>query len=133
MKIGETAGVVLLALCVSSCQFVGGLFRTPVTGITLSQNTWSPSSIYHTLLLQVKLSPSDATDQRVFWKSSDPGAIGVSPTEGLYVTFVNPVAVGANPAAAPASAWKVTVTATTEDGGFSDQCVVDLYPLLGSY
>ena len=61
-----------------------------------------------TAILNVVISPADATDSSVSWTSSDESVATVS-SEGL----VTGVAVGT-----------VSVTATTTDGGFSSNCVV---------
>ena len=77
-----------------------------VTGIVLSQTT---ASVFEgeSITLQATVTPADATDKEVIWKSSDPD---VATVNGGKVTGVK---VGT-----------AVITATTKDGAKSASCVI---------
>jgi outer membrane protein assembly factor BamB len=84
----------------------------PVTGITLK-----PTSI--TLIkgksgksLVATISPEDASNQQVDWKSSDPSIVTVD-----HNGYIDPVNIGT-----------ATITVTTEDGGFTSDSIVTVVP-----
>jgi hypothetical protein len=80
-----------------------------VTGVTLD-NTSASLWVGETQQLTATVSPSDATDQNVDWSSSDPSIASVS-NSGLIT------AIGKGTA---------TITATTEDGGYTATCAVNV-------
>ena len=79
----------------------------PVTGITLSETTYTLKGIGQSVQLTATVLPNDATNQKVNWKSSNENACIVS--NGLVVS------VGFGSA---------VIVATTEDGGFMSYCTV---------
>lgn len=102
--------VVPAALCclllISACSR-GPLFRTPVTGVSVSPGT-AELTVGETLELTATVEPDDATDQDVSWQSGDEAVATVDET-GL-VTAVEP--------------GTTEITATTVDGGFTDTATV---------
>jgi len=79
----------------------------PVTGITLNHTTYSIEE-GNQFQLTATVLPADATNKNVLWSSGDESAVLVSST-GL----VNAMEPGV-----------ITITATTEDGGFTATCIV---------
>ncbi len=75
---------------------------TPVTGVELIRP--SGATLSGGFQLGARVLPEDATDQTVFWQSSDETVATVDETG--YVTYVSP--------------GSATITATTRDGGFTD-------------
>ena len=87
----------------------------PVTGITLSQNTLSLNK-GDTYQLVSNVQPSDATDKTVTWQSSDTAVAAVDNT-GKVTAVSNGTAA---------------ITATSNDGGYTDTCTVTVTtPLTG--
>ncbi|MFC1499810.1 Ig-like domain-containing protein [Candidatus Zixiibacteriota bacterium] len=80
----------------------------PVTGVSLNRSEMTISQGGSGQLTAI-VEPADATDTAVTWSTSDPDVATVSST-GLVQS------VGASGTA--------TITVTTEDGGFTDNCVV---------
>ena len=82
----------------------------PVTGITIS-----PKPVHvelnQTATLDATISPANATNQNVDWSSSDPDIATVD-QNGV----ITPLAVGTT-----------IITATTQDGNFTDTVTVDVY------
>ena len=78
-----------------------------VTGISLTPTAYTLVGIGSQIQLTVTIMPENATDKSVVWTSSNESV--------CKVVNGNVVAVGAGSA---------TITATTEDGGFTAQCVV---------
>jgi len=79
----------------------------PVTGISLDQHTKTlPQGTFFQLTATV--APSDASDKSVTWSTSDP-SVAVVYSDGT-VTAVGP--------------GTATITATTNDGAFTDTCLV---------
>ena len=88
----------------------------PVTGVTLSQ-TELPLVKRATATLAAKVVPSDATNQKVTWRSTN---TSVATVENGTVTAV--------------SAGNATITVTTEDGNYTARCevvVTDPIPVSG--
>ena len=88
----------------------------PVTGVTLSQ-TELPLVKRATATLAAKIVPSDATNQKVTWRSTN---TSVATVENGTVTAV--------------SAGNATITVTTEDGNYTARCevvVTDPIPVSG--
>lgn len=81
--------------------------RVPVTGIELNQQNVS-LFINDTKELSAEVFPQNATNKKIHWSSSNPAIASVSDS-GMVMAI---------------STGMVTVTATTEDGGFTDTCVV---------
>ena len=79
---------------------------TLVTGVTLDESTYTMEVCLSKQLTATVL-PADATNKKVIWSSSDEGVAKVSQTG-----FVTGVSEGT-----------ATITVTTEDGGFTAQCV----------
>ncbi len=83
----------------------------PVTGVSLNKDTLSLAVNTSETLIATIL-PSNATNKNVTWTSSSPIVISVSSTGE-----VTAIEVG-----------QVTITVTTEDGSFTDTCVVTATP-----
>ncbi len=83
------------------------LNNTPVTGVSLNK-TKAVIGIGETLQLTATVSPVNASNQSVVWTSSD-ATVATVDENGL----VTGVATGSS-----------IITATTEDGGYSETCVV---------
>ena len=90
---------------------IGSVTPVSVTGVSLDHNTASiqEGSTYQ---LTATVSPSNATNKTVTWSSNNTSAATVSNT-GL----VTAVAAGVGTA---------TITVTTQDGGYTDTCVVTI-------
>ncbi len=82
-----------------------------VTGVSLDQNSANIGR-GKTLQLTANVTPSTADDTSVTWSSSNPSVATVSST-GL-VTVSSSAAVGST----------ATITVTTTDGGYTDNCVI---------
>lgn len=76
-----------------------------VTGVSIDTPTYSLIGVGGGETLSVTVSPSDATDQTVSWSSSDTAVATVDSTTGEV---------------AGVAAGTATITATTDDGSFSD-------------
>lgn len=86
----------------------GGSSTVSVTGVTIDNCPSSDLTENDTYQLTATVSPSNATNQSVNWSSSNTSVATVN-SSGL-VTAV--------------SAGTATITVTTNDGGFTDNCVV---------
>ena len=95
---------------IASCKVTVAI---PVTGISLdlSNLTLIKGKSY---ALRATISPPDATDKNISWVSSDSSVASVSSSGTVYAI----------------STGSCTVTATTEDGGFSAECSVTVKPKL---
>ncbi|MCB0400202.1 MAG: Ig-like domain-containing protein [Winogradskyella sp.] len=82
-----------------------------VTGVDVTPDT-AEIFIPDTISLTATITPSNATDQSGVWTSSDE-SIATVDNNGI----VTPIAVG-----------EVTITFTTNDGGFSDISVITVFP-----
>lgn len=82
----------------------------PVTGVSLNKDTTSIEVGSSETLVSI-ISPNNATIQAVSWSSSDEDVATVE--DGV----VSAIAEG-----------ETTITVTTQDGGFTDQCVVTVTP-----
>jgi poly-gamma-glutamate capsule biosynthesis protein CapA/YwtB (metallophosphatase superfamily) len=96
-----TAGIL------SSVQFSIVAAPVPVTGITTTPPT-SSLVVGNTLQITATVLPANATNKTVTWSTSDPGVASVS-NSGL-VSALSP--------------GETTITATTQDGGFTDITLV---------
>jgi len=81
----------------------------PVTGIVLEETT-IPASKGDTFALVATIEPSDATNKKINWTSSNESVATVD-ENGMVTTH---------------SAGQAIITATTEDGGFTAECTVDV-------
>ena len=79
----------------------------PVTGVALDKETYSIAK-GQTGVLRATVYPENAGNKNVIFTSSDPGIVTVD-NDGI----LNAIDYGT-----------VTITATTEEGGFTDSCVV---------
>ncbi len=82
-----------------------------VTSVSLNQTSASVAR-GKSLQLTATVSPSEATNSTVSWSSSNPSVATVS-SDGL-VTVSSSAAIGST----------ATITVTTADGGFTDNCVI---------
>ena len=90
---------------------------TPVSGVSIS-TLESSINVGNTLQLEATVSPSNATNQKVTWSSSNPEIATVGETTGL----VTGVAVGS-----------ATITATSVDGGKTATTTVNVVETLSGY
>lgn len=88
------------------------VYSSPVTGIALSDKLIELGTGY-TAKLKATVYPTDATDTSVTWTSADPAVASVS-SDGTVTGL---------------SYGKTTVTATTNDGGFTASCIVKVKPI----
>ena len=86
-----------------------------VTGVTLSGCPAGILEIDSTYQLTAHVAPSDAGDLRVSWSSSDETVATVN--EDGWIT--------------PLSAGEATITVTTSDGGFTDECIISVGTVSG--
>ncbi len=82
----------------------------PVTGVALALHSLTLVEGGATGLLTVTITPADATNKSVTWSSSDPSVAYAGP--GGIVTAASP--------------GTTVITVTTEDGGFTDTCEVEV-------
>jgi beta-glucanase (GH16 family) len=87
----------------------GDIAEIAVTGVTVAPATTN-LKINETQLLTATLSPSGATNKKVTWSSSN-NAIATVNSNGLVVAVAQGTA---------------TITVTTEDGGFTSSCTVNI-------
>ena len=109
-----TPVVIILVLQVFACKPEA----TRVAGVLLyPQTAWMTvgGNNEEVLALTSKVFPDTASDQKVFWKSSDENIVSVSSTEG---TSAEVKAVGGGTA---------VITVTTQDGDYTAECVVTVY------
>ena len=83
---------------------------TSVTGLSLDPAEFTLETIGSSFTIKPVISPEDATDVSVVWKSEDPKIVSV--TSDGTVTAIGP--------------GTATVTATTNDGSFSSSCTVNV-------
>ena len=96
-------------------EYTGGTFAglsvqkptVPVTGVTLDKTT-AELTVGETATLTATVVPEDATNQKVTWTSSDTSVATVD-ENGVVTAVAN---------------GTTTITATTEDGGFTASCTV---------
>ena len=81
-----------------------------VTGVSLNQNTLS-LEVGQTGTLTATVEPTNASNKAVSWSSSNEAV----------ATVIGGVVIAASEGTA-------TITATTDDGGFTDDCIVDVVP-----
>lgn len=83
---------------------------TSVTGLSLEPAEFTLETIGSSLTIRPIITPEDASDVSVVWKSDDPKIVSV--TSDGTVTAIGP--------------GTTAVTATTNDGSFSSNCVVSV-------
>lgn len=83
---------------------------TSVTGLSLDPAEFTLETIGSSFTIKPVISPEDATDVSVVWKSEDPKIVSV--TSDGTVTAIGP--------------GTATVTATTNDGSFTSICTVNV-------
>ena len=88
--------------------------KVAVTGIQLTKSEYSLLKGDVDKTLVANLSPSNASNKNVIWSSADTSIVTVRTEEGhTDIAYLSALRVG-----------KTTVTATTQDGGFSASCLV---------
>ena len=92
----------------SNCEIAVATPAVAVTGVSLSGCAETTMKIDSTRQLTATVSPANAADQSVTWSSSNTAVASVDQS-GLIDAL---------------SAGSSTITVTTVDGGFSDQCIV---------
>ena len=80
----------------------------PVTGIELSTQKINLNRVGDVYQIEADVTPINATNKAVMWASSNPGVASVTQA-GLVIAVSNGV---------------TTITATTQDGGYTDNCEV---------
>ena len=83
--------------------------KIPVTGISLDKTSVNMATSTQTSL-HAQIQPENATDKNIFWNSSNPSIATVN-SQGV----ISALSVGST-----------TITATTEDGGFSASCGISV-------
>lgn len=91
-----------------TCQVTVAANQVKVTGITLDKSVLELANNGSPATLTATITPANASNQSVTWKSSDEAVAKVDQTGQ-----VTPVAAG-----------NITITATTVDGGFTASCQV---------
>lgn len=86
--------------------------NVPVSGITIDPASLS-LDVGQTRLLSMTISPANATDQEMYWSSSN-GSVASITDDGV-VSAISP--------------GTATITATTRDGNLTDACVVTVNPV----
>lgn len=84
----------------------------PVTGVRLDKNS-AEMLVGDTVTLTATITPLNATNQYVTWKSDNPSVVTV--TNGI-VTAISP--------------GTAVITTTTVDGGYIAQCTINVFPLI---
>lgn len=88
--------------------------KVAVTGIQLTKSEYALLKGDVDKTLVANLSPSNASNKNVIWSSADTTIVSVRTEEGHSdIAYLSALRVG-----------KTTITATTQDGGFSASCVV---------
>lgn len=87
-----------------------------VTGVTLNKKSLT-LNVKESEKLTAAIAPSDATNQKVSWKSSNENVASVSSDGTVYA----------------AAAGTATITVTTEDGSKSANCTVTVNPVMKKY
>lgn len=88
--------------------------KVAVTGIQLAKSEYALLKGDVDKTLVANLSPSNASNKNVIWSSADTTIVSVRTEEGhTDIAYLSALRVG-----------KTTVTATTQDGGFSASCLV---------
>ncbi len=110
--LGVTTGTAVITVATQDGGFTAScscMIKVSVTGVTLDQTSLN-MTVGDTEQLTATVDPANATNQTVVWASDDP-AIAMVDQSGL----VEAVGTG-----------QATITVTTDDGGFTDQCTVDI-------
>lgn len=81
----------------------------PVTGVSIQNGSSVSIKVSESIPLFAEVTPSNATNQNVTWKSSNPSIVTVGADTGRIIGI---------------SAGTATVTVTTEDGGYTASCRV---------
>lgn len=81
----------------------------PVAGVSIQNGSAVSIEVGESIPLFAEVTPSNATNQNVTWKSSSPSIVTVDADTGRITGI---------------SAGTATVAVTTEDGGFTDTCTV---------
>lgn len=115
------AAFALLAFSFAACSGgdSGGESSVSVTGVSISDKSVTTVFVDGTLQLSATVAPSDASNPNVTWASSNSNAASVDNT-GLVT--------------GKSAVDSVTITVTTEDGGFSDSLTIEVLaaPAIGS-
>ena len=98
------------------CVLMNGLPPVQVSGISLDQTELS-LSINQSATLKATFTPAKPTNTNVTWSSSDPAKVSVT-AAGKVTAKATTVVDGVN--------HPVTITVTTEDGGFTATCLVSV-------
>jgi len=90
--LGLILGLLLVSLMFNACGNGSGKNRIPVTRVTISGagiiNNALTATVGSKIILRADVSPSDATDKKIEWKSSDISVITI--TENGEITTLNP-------------------------------------------
>ncbi len=107
----QPSGYTLLEEYVNQVDNTAPIPVVDVTGVDVTPDT-AEILIPETITLTATITPSNATDHSGIWESGDE-TIATVDTNGV----VTPIAVG-----------EVTITFTTNDGGYSDTSVITVFP-----
>ena len=88
------------------------LVGSPVTGVSLNNSSLTLTNS-NLSSLAATIEPADALDQTISWSSSNTSVLSVSGT-------------GATPTLSPQGSGIATITATTNDGSFTDSCTISV-------
>ena len=99
-----------------TCEVTVKANTIAVTGVTLSPSGTKTVALNETVTFTAIVAPSTATNKNVTWESSDPSVATIN--ENGEVTLLK--------------AGTTTITVTTEDGSFSDQCELTVTNILAS-
>ena len=97
----------------ATCLVLVSAATIPVTGVLLDKNSLSLIE-GQTFVLTATVLPANATDQFVYWSSSDPSVASVSETGEVSAL----------------SEGTATITVTTDDGEKTASCVVTVSPIV---
>ena len=97
------------------------VYEVENTGISVTDVTVTPEiaslKVGNTLLLTTAVSPTNATDQSVNWRSSNPSVATVDEVSGLVTAH---------------SVGSAIITATTTDGELTDNCSLTVTDIIGN-
>ena len=87
--------------------------RIPVTGVSLPENI--ELYVGETKTISASIIPSDASNKDITWSCSDESIVSLSGASSSYIKTITALKKGS-----------VVISATTNDGGYSSQCLVNV-------
>lgn len=128
-----TAFLFLSVASLSLGSLIPNIFSTDTSsdpqsaGLALMASKSRFNLVGDTITLTATVSPSNASDKRVNWTTSDPDSVEISNTSNTSTGGEATLTCEA------VFDGTVTITATTVDGGFQDTCLVTYYESVESY